>query len=102
MGAILNKSNGYFQYRLDEFETDQAKEEMDEIMDVNHDSERKFGERDEFESFEWKGNFSNVLPLKNSIKNSQKCTTRQTAPCQKDTSKKKFNMLFVNCQRTIN
>ncbi|GFU08720.1 hypothetical protein TNCV_990791 [Trichonephila clavipes] len=30
---------------------------------------------------------------------SHKCTTRFSSPCQKDTRKKKFNLLFVDHQR---
>ncbi|GFX30136.1 hypothetical protein TNCV_2618461 [Trichonephila clavipes] len=52
--------NGHLRYLLDEVETDQAKEELDEIMDINHGSESKFEKRDERETFELKGKFSNT------------------------------------------
>ncbi|GFU82609.1 hypothetical protein TNCV_2306531 [Trichonephila clavipes] len=43
-----------------EVETDQAREEPDEIMDIDHDSESKFEKRDEHEAFQLKGKFSNL------------------------------------------
>ncbi|GFU50347.1 hypothetical protein TNCV_301751 [Trichonephila clavipes] len=45
---------------LDEVETDQANEELDEMMDINRDSESKLEKSDEHETFELKGKFSNA------------------------------------------
>ncbi|GFX10187.1 hypothetical protein TNCV_1865851 [Trichonephila clavipes] len=47
---------------LKEVETDQAREETAEIININHDSESKFQKSDEHETFELKGKFSKVLP----------------------------------------
>ncbi|GFU48901.1 hypothetical protein TNCV_3209051 [Trichonephila clavipes] len=88
---------------LDEVEMDQTREEPDEILDINLDIESKFEKSDEQETFESKERFLNVslrTPSK-MIGVFRKCSTRHTAPCHKDTSKKKFDMLFVDHLRTI-
>ncbi|GFW48650.1 hypothetical protein TNCV_4242311 [Trichonephila clavipes] len=45
---------------LEKVETDPAKEEPDEIMHVNHNSENKFEKSDEYAIVELKGKFSSV------------------------------------------
>ncbi|GFT88870.1 hypothetical protein TNCV_906811 [Trichonephila clavipes] len=53
--------NEHLQSVLDEVETDQAREELDEIRDINHYSESEFQKSDEHETFELKGKFSNAI-----------------------------------------
>ncbi|GFY28864.1 hypothetical protein TNCV_4719961 [Trichonephila clavipes] len=43
---------------LEEVETDQVREEPDEIMDIHHDSKSKFQKSDEHETLELKGTIS--------------------------------------------
>ncbi|GFW96857.1 hypothetical protein TNCV_2159931 [Trichonephila clavipes] len=59
---FLNESNGNgpSQSLLNEVETDQPRQEPDEIMDINPDSESKFGESNGQETLEWLGKFSNA------------------------------------------
>ncbi|GFV17948.1 hypothetical protein TNCV_1799491 [Trichonephila clavipes] len=74
---------------LDEVETDQARLEPDEIMDINLDSESNFEINEEHETFELKGKFSNAT-LKNPSRKigNHKRTRRHAYPCQKDKQKK--------------
>ncbi|GFT62308.1 hypothetical protein TNCV_4717081 [Trichonephila clavipes] len=85
MGYSNKLRNGHLQCLLDEVETDQAREELDEIMDIYYDSESKFQKNDENKTFELKGKLSNATkrtPSKKLL--NHKCSTRYIAPCQKD------------------
>ncbi|GFV43561.1 hypothetical protein TNCV_1690051 [Trichonephila clavipes] len=54
------KAGRHLQSLLDKVETDQAMKGLDEVMDINHDSENKFQKSEENETFELKGKFSNA------------------------------------------
>ncbi|GFS79798.1 QLQ domain-containing protein [Trichonephila clavipes] len=55
IGHMNSEINGHLRSLLDEVETNQAREEPDEIIDVNHDSESKLEKSDKYETFELKG-----------------------------------------------
>ncbi|GFU54661.1 hypothetical protein TNCV_2161301 [Trichonephila clavipes] len=59
---IKKQRNGHLQSLLDEIETDRAREESEEIMDINPDSGSKFEKRNEHETLALKGKFSNGQP----------------------------------------
>ncbi|GFX96117.1 transposable element Tcb1 transposase [Trichonephila clavipes] len=57
---IMKEMGMHVRSTFDEVETDLAREEPDEIMDINYDSESKLKKSDEHETFELKRKFSNV------------------------------------------